>query len=409
LYAVLPVAWAAWRLLERSVHAERRIRREACQLVLVIGFSVYLINLGYRFEGSFQRLDTFRFISEALTGQQSHVSAIPGNRFAGTPLGGLRIPLPEHFVLGIDHQRWDFERKFPSYLRGEWKVGGWWYYYLYGLAVKEPLGTWALVGLAALYRRRTRSAPARDELLLWLPAATVLTLVSSQTGFNHHLRYVLPTLPFVFIWVSQVALTFRRDRWALATLAGIAMGWSVASSLWVYPHSMAYFNELAGGPSNGHAHMLDSNFAWGQDLLYLKRWADAHPEATPLHVICYGLVDPKLAGIESAGWPPSGPPPSGVPAGASHDEFGPKPGWYAVDASGLHADDHPARPSKEGRAVPYCGYFSHFSPVAQAGYTIYIYHITEPDANRVREELGLLQWSRSITGDSGGTAEPRSQ
>ena len=31
-----------------------------------------------------------------------------------------------------------------SYLRGEWRKEGWWYYYLYGLAMKVPLGVWAL-------------------------------------------------------------------------------------------------------------------------------------------------------------------------------------------------------------------------------------------------------------------------
>jgi hypothetical protein len=58
--------------------------------------------------------------------------------------------------------------------------------------------------------------------------------------------------------------------------------WSIASSLGVYPHSLSYFNELVGGPANGHAHLLDSNIDWGQDLLLLKEWLDAHPEASPL-------------------------------------------------------------------------------------------------------------------------------
>jgi hypothetical protein len=34
-------------------------------------------------------------------------------------------------------------------------------------------------------------------------------------------------------------------------------------------------------------------------------------------------------------------------------------------------------------------YFSNFDPVAMAGYSIRIYHITIEDANRVRRELGL--------------------
>ena len=40
----------------------------------------------------------------------------------------------------MDLQKRDFERGYPSYLMGEWKHGGWWYYYLVGFLVKEPIG-----------------------------------------------------------------------------------------------------------------------------------------------------------------------------------------------------------------------------------------------------------------------------
>jgi hypothetical protein len=36
-------------------------------------------------------------------------------------------------------------------------------------------------------------------------------------------------------------------------------------------------------------------------------------------------------------------------------------------------------------------YFLHFEPKAMAGYSIYIYHITLDEANRVRRELGLSE------------------
>src|SRR5205814_5761106 len=107
---------------------------------------------------------------------------------------------------GIDVQRLEFERGIASYLRGEWRVGGWWYYYLYAMAVKEPLGTWVLLLLSVVVAVccRRYAAPLGDELILLAPAVSVVVLVSSQTGFNHHLRYVLPAFPFLFISVSKV-------------------------------------------------------------------------------------------------------------------------------------------------------------------------------------------------------------
>ncbi len=42
-----------------------------------------------------------------------------------------------------------------------------------------------------------------DELCLLLPA--LIGLVSSETGFNHHLLYVLPALPFLFAHAGRFA------------------------------------------------------------------------------------------------------------------------------------------------------------------------------------------------------------
>ena len=94
----------------------------------------------------------------------------------------------------------------------------------------------------------------------------------------------------------------------------------------VYPHSLSYFNELAGDPTGGHAHLIHSNIDWGQDLLYLKRWLDGHPEARPLYVAYCGTVDPHYLGIDYQ-LPPVADPGAAVP----HLE----PGWYAVSVNFL--------------------------------------------------------------------------
>jgi len=210
------------------------------------------------------------------------------------------------------------------------------------------------------------------------PAAVVLTLVSSQTGFNHHLRYVLPIFPFVFIWASKVARAVELKHWKIASLAGAALIWSVGSSLYYYPHSLSYFNELVGGPKGGHYHLGNSNIDWGQDLLYLKRWLDEHPEAQPLHLAFDCWYDPKLAGVEYIGRPPAN---------------SPQPGWHAVSVNQIH-----------NRSGEY-EYFLHFEPVGMAGYSIYIYQITLDEANRVRRERGLPElpadWQSTRRDDNG--------
>jgi hypothetical protein len=308
------------------------------------------------------------------------------NRFAGTWLGKLPVPLPANMVQGIDTQRCDFERRAPSYLRGEWADHGWWYYYLYALAIKMPLGTWCLVALAvaATIFGRGYSASWRDEMVLLAPFVVILVFVSSQTGFSIHSRYVIPALPFLFVWTSKVARVFQvrpfsRSRLAIAAMAILALTWSAGSSLAVYPHSLSYFNELVGGPKGGPKHLLDSNIDWGQDLLYLKDWLDGHPDVKLDGLACWGSYPATLAGIPETPNPAPGPECERHNSKQPEDQFGPRPGWYALSVNYLYDRSRQYR------------HFLPFEPVAMAGYSIYIYQITLEDANRVRRELGLAE------------------
>jgi hypothetical protein len=348
-------------------------------VILLLGW--LLINAGYGFEGSFQRLADYRFVSSTLAGpdNESRGTGRGGNRFRETILASLPVPFPRNYVLGIDLQRREFEVRRWSYLGGAWRLGGWWYYYLYALAVKMPLGVWILVTVALGRKVLTPDArlPRRDELALLVPAVAVFVFVSSQTGINHHLRYVLPAFPFLYVWTCTGAVAGGRARGPLATVVAAALAWSVAGSLYVYPHSLAYFNESVGGPRSGHAHLIDSNIDWGQDLLYLKRWLQTHPEAKPLG-LAYVLahIDPRVAGIEYT------PPPPGLTSTASlpprtAELLGPRPGWFAVSVGELRSHTRQY------------AYFLRFHPVATAGYSIYIYRITPEEANRVRKELGM--------------------
>jgi hypothetical protein len=49
----------------------------------------------------------------------------------------------------------------------------------------------------------------------------------------------------------------------------------------------------------------------------------------------------------------------------------PQPGWYALSVNYLYDRKKQYR------------YFLNLKPVARAGYSIYIYHVTPEDANRV--------------------------
>ncbi len=271
-------------------------RKQVAQLAIIVAFGAYLINLGYGYDGTFTKLKDFNFVSHTLTGKQP---GTPGNRFTGTCLANLRLPMPKSYVLGFDTQKRDFEDYGrPSYLRGEWKLGGWWYYYLYGLAVKTPHGTQIIVAVVAWYLLRHRPAkndslPGRDHhatdpisdhsirphwcdvVVVLAPAISLLLLVSSQTQCNEHLRYILPAFGFVFVLAGAAAVILP---WRRSLVAGFILAclWNTAySSVENHPHNIAYFNWLAGGPANGYRHLRGSSLGWGHDVLSLAKWIES--------------------------------------------------------------------------------------------------------------------------------------
>ena len=246
------------------------------QLIMILFLALYIVNLGYAFDGSGTLLKDFRFVSRSLTGLEP---GQPGNRFRGTLCGLIPMPVPAQYVLGFDTQKKDFEKtNTNSYLRGQWSERGWWYYYVYGLLVKVPCGTWALLiyVLASRVLAWNHSANLRDEVVLLAPAAALMALVSSQTAFNTHLRYCFPALGLLLIFISQAGNAIARESLAASLVVCAAIVYSVGSSLSAYPNHLAYFNDFVGGPRNGHLHLLGSSLDWGQGVGEAIDWIKAH-------------------------------------------------------------------------------------------------------------------------------------
>lgn len=367
LLLLWPTVWGIWRFAGNTSSAERGIDPPLRQLISILVCGVFWINFTYGFEGSFKHLDQYRFVSRMLSGHDTPEAG--GNRFLGRTVGALPVPLPENFVRGLDIQQREFEQKKWSYLHGEQKKGGWWWYYLYALGIKTPVGTLALVGLASLcvFFRAGHPFRSRDCFVVLLPAFAVLALVSSQTGFNRYMRYILPAIPFLFVWISQVA---ERTTSRLSTAFVIAaVTFSAVESLWTIPHSLSFFNAIVGGPACGPSHLLDANVDWGQDLIFLKRWYDTNGEGKPLHLAYFGPpeLEPGVVGIE---WLPIATKDQSRSSGVQRT-----PGWYAISVNLLAGYHH------WGVDDPAYQDFASLSPVARAGYSIVIYELP-PDLSK---------------------------
>jgi len=369
------------------ISRRREVFWQLGQIVVILAIAVFVLNLGYRFDGSFKRLDNYVFHSTSLTSDGTK------NRFSDSWFGAIPVPFPEQFVLGFDTQQLDFEHGMSSYLFGEHADHGWWHYYLTALTVKEPLGTLVLIALTALvFCFAGFRAAWKDEVLLAILLIGLFIVVSVKTGFSLHSRYIIPALPILYIWVSRIGRVFttkpqenietktsRPKLIATSVLSAIivlALASNIISSLWVYPYSMSYLNETVRGKISPP--LLGSNVDWGQDLWELRDWLDEHPEAKPLRVAMNNIYPLETLGIKSSGLPPKWRP--GQEASGTWREqihIGPRPGWFLLGANDLF-----------GAGNEY-EWLWHVTPLKRFGWSTYIFHVTLEEANLLRERDDL--------------------
>jgi len=282
LLAMFPLLWltfvTARGLACRSVVVTREklwlssATNSAFQLA-VFGFAALLfVNSVYRFEGSFRSLESYRFVSKALSSIDSPLIA-NGNRFDGTWLGRLMVPFPQSFVEGVDSQKVDFENpRKPEYRFGDKQVGGDWRYYLIGYGTKLSvlvIAGW-IMGAFTLIRMPIAL------ICLGIVPLGLLLFISSQTGMNSHFRYALMLLgPLLVLsargWVTVLSYCLQlAPQRALCLGSGVA--WIAVSGLWGFPFTHSYANELAGGRFAAAERLGGSAADWYQGWWVAGDW-----------------------------------------------------------------------------------------------------------------------------------------
>jgi hypothetical protein len=273
----------------------------------------------------------------------------------------------------------------PAFLFGQYSTHGWFYYFLAAMLVKTPIPSLILIGAACVVLVRRRRVEFEEYCVL-LPAV-VLLVAASASRLQLGIRYILPIYPLLFIFVGGMTagLLGRKPAWRKpTTLAVAALSlWYCAGTLRVFPHYLAYFNELVGGPKNGYKCLLDSNLDWGQDLpglaTLLKQ--QGNPEVI---LSFFGTASPKAYGI-------------------TYQDF------YSYNLSGRREDHvNSVNPSREVFAISanslQCLYYPDKTaydwlkqrrPLAVIGYSIFVYDVTQD--SDAQTKLGVMYLNSNLT------------
>ncbi len=277
------------------------------------------------------------------------------------------------YVVGLERGLRHSGMGHRAYMMGRYSEDGWWYYFLYAYLIKTPIGTLLIVAAsltAFLLGRRIR---LKDELFLGIPIV-VLVLITCLWKVNIGLRHLLPVYPFLYLAAGRLlprpggAAPARRrwPGWAIASGVLACLAWNVVEAATIAPYHLAYFNELVGGPRQGHLYLLDSNLDWGQSSKALRRYVES--ENLPTIYCAYsGNGDPWYYGVRYQYAPGSGnldnakERPVRVPEGLPRE-------LLAVSAMVLHSvhftDTEVWAPLRRQK------------PIAMPGYSFFVFDIT---------------------------------
>jgi hypothetical protein len=319
----------------------------------------------------------------------------------GRPAGwGIDVPAPV-YVEGLEKTlAHAAEVGHPSFLMGQRSTQGWWYYFPAAFALKTPIPS--LIALLRALLSMIRARLGRWEwVLLLAPAVYFAASVGSVLNIGY--RHLLPTLPFLWIYVGRLAsnlrphsdarthsdaqthsdapgesiiraLAGRGGMWGRvsAALSMAALGvWLATGTLSVAPDYLAYFNAFAGGPDGGWRYLVDSNLDWGQDLPSLAAYLEGH-KSERVYLSWFGCTYPHLYGLDlSYHLLPShlSYPYPGDAAQSPYNPLYPAPGLYAIGATNLN-----------GVGLAAGDVFANFrglEPIARVGHSIHIYEIAE--------------------------------
>lgn len=282
--------------------------------------------------------------------------------------------VPEAYLTGFAFARMkSFYRQ--AYLGGDISARGFRSYFPVAFALKTPLITLLVLGVAVwLWACQLRR---RWLLLVFLGVPLLvfgLLLIKSHLNIGH--RHLLPVYPFLYVLCGIVGERWNalRGRWrpalAVGALAGLALApWVVWAPPWrparVYPHCLAYFNELAGGPRHGHRWLVDSNLDWGQDLPALKAWLDERGITEPINLAYFGTAAPGYYGIRFLNLP------SGyIFTDEIHWSDARVPGYLAMSATNLKGVYF----TPETRQT-WERWLTHATLIDTVGYSIFIYRL----------------------------------
>jgi|SRR5271169_2146424 len=361
--SMVVLKWGVVRF--RKTPQPRAYRQAATQAVAAGAIALAVLWAGYGFSVGHAR-ESMQIPAETMPSFQ-HFPAPLARMGRALVLSDPLVPAPS-LMRGLALS-WVMEKSRPaSYLLGQIKPGGWWYFFLIGVGVKSPIPFLILV-VAGLFSFPRLAREGRWTAMAPAACALAILLVTMPVEINYGVRHVLVVFPLLAIvagygcaclWNAPRgnATRGRQRSWGRGVLAALLF-WQIVATARTSSDYIAYFNELAGSdPSTVLVGGCDLDC--GQDLFGLSRAFQAR------HVSHASLALWTSADLSKMGLPEFDTP----------RPYHPVTGWFAISLRALRFGDvfHRTYPPDA------FAWLSRYRPVARVGKTILLYYIPEESA-----------------------------
>jgi hypothetical protein len=357
--SMVVLKWGVGRFREAP---QARAYGQACkQALAAAAIAVAVLWAGYGFS-----------VGHVREGMQIPAESVPSFQHFPAPLArvGRALVLSDPLVPAPALMRglasaWVMEKSRPaSYLFGQIKPGGWWYFFVIGVGVKSPIPFLILV-VAGLFSFPTLAREGRWTAMAPAACALAILLVTMPVEINYGVRHVLVVFPLLAIvagygcfclWTTRGnAWQGRQLTWGRATLVALLF-WQIVSTVRASSDYIAYFNESAGSDPS-RVLVAGCDLDCGQDLFGLSRELSAR-HVSHVSVALWTSADMNKMAL----------PEFDIPR-----PYQPVTGWFAISLRALRFGDlfHTTYPPDS------FAWLSRYRPVTRVGKTILLYYIPQ--------------------------------
>ncbi|MFH1171343.1 MAG: glycosyltransferase family 39 protein [bacterium] len=282
-------------------------------------------------------VDQFGVLGKLVVNQLGNPSTSIGR--LAIRLEQVPIPLYAFFRGGISVLGHSYGGQW-SFLLGQVRDLGWWYYFPVALFAKTSpsmlaaflLVPTAFVTLVVQERKKQGRILAAlraidHRWIVYGVTPIIFFLISMNTHLNLGWRHILPIYPPLLVLAGSLsALPWVRSRRSAVIIPLVLIAGSIATEAATYPNQIGYFSPFVGGNGNGYNILRDSNLDWGQDLKKLSTYLRQH-HAPTVAIAYYGNT-------ELSAYLPN---PQKLPTTAERAKTGQPHGYVALSGENLYS------------------------------------------------------------------------